>query len=180
MNKHDDFQEFIILIKMIWYTLKNISMAKWLRDVSYIHFFLNSDYMNDNLSENRPRSTKRSIKSRAAVLGLGINQNILEQLCEDSNDQKIFLNGYFCAFLSWALFYKLFTSNRCSVHCECFTRLFIIIAVLPTPSWDSYMFCMTTHEFGMNAPIQTSHARWCQWLSVAASPLVLNWFLLWF
>ena len=51
-------------------------------------FFLNSDYMNDNLSENRPRSTKRSIKSRAAVLGLGINQNILEQLCEDSNDQK--------------------------------------------------------------------------------------------
>ena len=58
-------------------------MAKWLRDVSYIHFFLNSDYMNDNLSENR-----RSIKSTAAVLGLGINQNILEQLCEDSNDQK--------------------------------------------------------------------------------------------
>ena len=92
MNKHDDFQEFIILIKMIWYTFKNIRwasrMAKWLRDVSYIHFFLNSDYMNDNLSENRPRSTKRSLESRAAVLGLGINQNILEQLCEDSNDQK--------------------------------------------------------------------------------------------
>ena len=84
------------------------------------------------------------------MLGLGINQNILEQLCEDSNDQKIFLNGYVCPFLSWTFQKMMIKKNK---EVNYFINYLLLTAVLFTVNVSvgflqlrEYIYCCFTND----------------------------------